>query len=50
MSQLVAHMYEQRGDMADVNGETKMPILVKKLLAPYVVHKGLGTSSLMAIG
>tara|TARA_X000001388_G_C2206457_1_gene113300 strand:+ start:183 stop:845 length:663 start_codon:yes stop_codon:yes gene_type:complete len=50
MLQLVAHMYEQRGDMADVNGETKMPILVKKLLAPYVVHKGLGTSSLMAIG
>ena len=50
MLQLVAHMYEQRGDMADVNGETKLPVLVNKLLAPYVIHKGLGTSSLMAIG
>ena len=49
MLQLVAHMYEQRGDMADTDGETNMPILVKKLLAPYVVHKGLGTSNLMAL-
>jgi hypothetical protein len=27
-----------------------MPPIVKKLYAPYVIHKGIGTSTLLATG
>jgi hypothetical protein len=48
MLQHIAYMYEHRGDMYDAKGG--LPSLMKQLYAPYVVHKGLGSSSLMSIG
>jgi hypothetical protein len=50
MLKLVANMYEQRGDMGDYLQEREFPPMIIKLLAPYRIHKGLGTSELMAIG
>tara|TARA_R100000781_G_scaffold101170_1_gene64649 strand:- start:892 stop:1548 length:657 start_codon:yes stop_codon:yes gene_type:complete len=46
--QHVAHLYEHRGDMYDAI--TPFPKQLKSLYAPYVVHEGLGSSSIMAIG
>ena len=46
--QHVAHLYEHRGDMYEASNA--YPPMLKTLYAPYVIHKGLGTSSLMAIG
>jgi len=48
MLQHIAYMYEHRGDMYDA--KSGLPSLMKQLYAPYVVHKGLGSSSLMSIG
>ena len=48
MLQHIAHLYEHRGDMYEA--ETPMPPMVKNLYAPYVIHKGLGSSSILALG
>ena len=47
MLQHIAYMYEHRGDMYEAQGA---PTLMKSLYAPYVIHSGLGSSTLMAIG
>ena len=47
MLQHIAYMYEHRGDMYEAQGA---PFLMKSLYAPYVIHSGLGSSSLMALG
>lgn len=44
----VAHLYEHRGDMYEASNP--YPPMLKTLYAPYVIHKGLGSNSLMAIG
>tara|TARA_Y100000004_G_scaffold134134_1_gene151631 strand:- start:766 stop:1422 length:657 start_codon:yes stop_codon:yes gene_type:complete len=46
--QHIAHLYEHRGDMYEANHP--YPPMLKSLYAPYVVHKGLGSSSLMGLG
>ena len=46
--QHIAYMYEHRGDMYEASAP--IPPLLKSLYAPYVVHKALGTSSLLAVG
>jgi len=46
--QHVAHLYEHRGDMYEASNP--YPPMLKTLYAPYVIYKGLGSSSLMAIG
>ena len=50
MLQYIAFLYEQRGDMADPQQATRFPTAIKNLFAPYVIHRGLGSSSLLAIG
>lgn len=47
MLQHIAYMYEHRGDMYEAQGA---PTLMKSLYAPYVIHSGLGSSALMALG
>ena len=47
MLQHIAYMYEHRGDMYEAQGA---PSLMKSLYAPYVIHSGLGSSTLMALG
>ncbi len=47
MLQHIAYMYEHRGDMYEAQGA---PTLMKSLYAPYVIHSGLGSNALMAIG
>lgn len=47
MLQHIAYMYEHRGDMYEAQGA---PTLMKSLYAPYVIHGGLGSSSLMSLG
>ena len=47
MLQHIANMYEHRGDMYEAQGA---PTLMKSLYAPYVIHSGLGSSTLMALG
>ena len=47
MLQHIAYMYEHRGDMYEAQAA---PTLMKSLYAPYVIHSGLGSSTLMAIG
>jgi len=47
MLQHIAYMYEHRGDMYEAQGA---PTLMKNLYAPYVVHGGMGSSNLMAVG
>tara|TARA_R100001369_G_C3300431_1_gene165601 strand:- start:295 stop:951 length:657 start_codon:yes stop_codon:yes gene_type:complete len=46
--QHIAYLYEHRGDM--YNGTAPYPPMLKALYAPYVIHRGLGSSSLMALG
>ena len=48
MLQHIAYLYEHRGDMYEA--AAPMPPIVKKLYAPYVIHKGIGTSTLLATG
>lgn len=48
--QLIAHMYEHRGDMGNAAEASFMPVMVKRLLAPYVIHRGLGSSALLSLG
>jgi len=47
MLQHIAYMYEHRGDMYEAQGA---PTLMKSLYAPYVIHGGLGSSTLMSLG
>ena len=46
--QHIAFLYEHRGDMYDA--KLPYPPMLRSLYSPYVVHKGLGSSSLMALG
>ena len=48
MLQHIAFLYEHRGDMYDA--KLPYPPMLRSLYSPYVVHKGLGSSSLMALG
>ena len=48
--QIIAHMYEHRGDMGNAAEAMMMPSMCKRLLSPYVIHRGLGSSALMGIG
>ena len=48
MLQHIAYLYEHRGDMYEASAP--MPPMVKKLYAPYVIHKGIGSSSFLAVG
>jgi hypothetical protein len=47
MMQHIAHLYEHRGDMYNSVG---YPPSLQKLYQPYVVMKGLSSSSLLSIG
>lgn len=47
MLQHIAYLYEHRGDMYEAQGG---PAIMKSLYAPFVIHGGLGSSSLMALG
>jgi hypothetical protein len=46
--QVLTYLYEHRGDMYE--GKTSMPSTASKVLAPYVVYSGLGSSKLMSVG
>jgi uncharacterized phiE125 gp8 family phage protein len=46
--QHIAYLYEHRGDMYDA--KLPYPPMLRSLYAPYVIHRGLGSSSLMALG
>ena len=46
--QHIAYLYEHRGDMYDAS--LSYPPMLRTLYAPYVIHKGFGSSSLMALG
>ena len=46
--QVLTYLYEHRGDMYE--GKTSLPATATKLLAPYVVYSGLGSSKLMSLG
>jgi hypothetical protein len=50
MLQLIAHMYEHRGDMGNYLEARAVSPVIKKLWQPYVIHRGLGSSSLLAVG
>ena len=46
--QHIAFLYEHRGDM--YNASQPYPPMLRSLYAPYVIHRGLGSSALMALG
>jgi uncharacterized phiE125 gp8 family phage protein len=46
--QHIAYLYEHRGDMYDA--KLPYPPMLRSLYAPYVIHRGMGSSSLMALG
>jgi len=46
--QHIAFLYEHRGDM--YNASQPYPPMLRSLYAPYVIHRGMGSSSLMALG
>jgi len=48
MLQHIAFLYEHRGDMYEA--ASPMPPMIKSMYAPYVIHKGLGSSTLLAVG
>ena len=50
MLQHIAYLYEQRGDMGDYLQARQFPPAIKQLYAPFVIHKALGSSSLLALG
>ena len=47
MLQHIAYLYEHRGDMYEASNP---PTIMKSLYAPFVIHGGLGSSSLMSLG
>ena len=46
--QVLTYLYEHRGDMYE--GKTSLPATASRLLSPYVVYSGLGSSKLMSLG
>ena len=48
--QFIAHMYEHRGDMGNYLEARVIPPMIKSLLSPYVIHRGLGSSALLSVG
>ena len=46
--QHIAQLYEHRGDMYEA--KNPYPSMLKTLYAPYIIHKGLGSSSFMGVG
>ena len=46
--QHIAHLYEHRGDMYEASNA--YPPMLRSLYAPYVIHKGLSSNSLMSLG
>ena len=46
--QIVAFLYEHRGDMYEA--KSSLPPTAKKLLEPFVVYSGLGSSKLLQLG
>jgi len=48
--QHIAFLYEHRGDMGEYLQARSVPPMIKTMYAPYRVHAGLGSSSLMAYG
>jgi hypothetical protein len=48
MLQHIAFLYEHRGDMYETSGG--LPKLIKHLYAPFVIHRGMGSSALQGIG
>ena len=46
--QVLTYLYEHRGDMYDA--KLPYPPMLRSLYAPYVIHRGMGSSSLMALG
>jgi uncharacterized phiE125 gp8 family phage protein len=50
LMQHAAYLYEQRGDMGDFQQARELPPSIKMLYAPYVIHSGMGSSSLLALG
>ena len=48
MLQHIAYLYEHRGDMYEA--AAPLPPIIKTMYSPYVVMKGLGTSTLLAVG
>lgn len=46
----IAYMFDQRGDMKDYQETLSMPPMIQKLYNPYVIHGGIGSSTLMATG
>lgn len=46
--QHATHLFEHRGDMYEA--QKSLPQSLKTLYAPYVIHKGMGSSSLLALG
>jgi uncharacterized phiE125 gp8 family phage protein len=50
LMQHIAYLYEQRGDMGDYLQAREMPPAIKMLYSPYVIHSGMGSSSMLALG
>ena len=48
MLQHIAFLYEHRGDMYEA--ASPMPPMIKSMYAPYVVYKGMGSSTFLATG
>ena len=48
--QLIAHLYEHRGDMGNYLEAREIPVMVRTLLSPYIIHRGLASSSYMSLG
>ena len=48
MLQHIAFLYEHRGDMYEA--ASPMPPMIKNMYAPYVIHKGMGSSTFLATG
>ena len=48
MLQHIAFLYEHRGDMYEA--ASPMPPMIKNMYAPYVVHRGMGSSAFLAVG
>jgi uncharacterized phiE125 gp8 family phage protein len=46
--QIVAFLYEHRGDMYEA--KSSLPPTAKKLLSPYIVYSGLGSSKFLQLG
>lgn len=50
MLQWIAHLYEHRGDMGNYLEARAVSPMIQKMWAPYVIHRGLGSSALLSVG